>query len=291
MRGAISTTRRTALRLWCESHISQTITAVCFGFHSTVRVSTSNSPLSRSEGTRRRWVSRKLFGLSPVASAPLQGSSARVQARMVRARSFVDINRLLGGQRNPSPQPPPRNGEGEPEQHSLLLPLSVAGRGLGGGVLTQALNAVSVCCVSNRSAGQDWLPAAARGTACRSRTVSHATRRRPGSPRAPTPAPCAITPQPWRTGPPRRRPPPVYPSRCRPSTRSIHRRGCRVRSRVPRRETRRADRSPAPTRADCDGTARSAPVPPPCRSPPARRDTPHDRCRRGRGSNGRRRSW
>ncbi len=35
---------------------------------------------------------------------------------------------------NPSPQPPPRSGEGEQNKQSSLLPLSVAGRGLGGGV-------------------------------------------------------------------------------------------------------------------------------------------------------------
>src|SRR5262249_23136346 len=42
-------------------------------------------------------------------------------------------SRVVGTlQQNLSPQPPPRSGEGE--QNAVFLPLSVSGRGLGGGV-------------------------------------------------------------------------------------------------------------------------------------------------------------
>src|SRR5262245_15161622 len=54
----------------------------------------------------------------------------------MRARDVSDGSGVIAASPscgpNPSPQPPPRDGEGE---QKIFLPLSVSGRGLGGGVM------------------------------------------------------------------------------------------------------------------------------------------------------------
>ena len=62
MRGAISSTRRTALRQWCASHTSQTTTAVARGSQDSVESRGTQSPFC---STRRR------VGTTSVASSAL----------------------------------------------------------------------------------------------------------------------------------------------------------------------------------------------------------------------------
>src|SRR5579875_1290196 len=99
MRGAISLTRRTALRQWCESHMSQTMIAVFLASHWTGWTIVWKRPLPGLVSTRFR-SNRDNFSAS---SAAKQGNTKVAKPVSIRKRVFLVgdvfmVNSLISNQ-------------------------------------------------------------------------------------------------------------------------------------------------------------------------------------------------
>src|SRR4051794_35554968 len=91
--GASSATRFVAFKQWCRSHISQTMIAVCFGFHSMARSCTKNACASLGDGTSDRATSCNDFcAATPQGALPLIAKKQRTRPEIdTRGERFMCI--------------------------------------------------------------------------------------------------------------------------------------------------------------------------------------------------------